>query len=68
MATGSSRRRGAPFKLGKITATIGASVGISVCPNHGSSEEALVKCADQAMYRSKEKGKNTCTSASSPDD
>jgi diguanylate cyclase (GGDEF)-like protein len=59
---------GRPFELGKTTASIGASVGIAICPNHGKSEEVLIKCADQAMYRSKEKGKSTCTSASTLDD
>ena len=58
---------GRPFRLKAATVSIGASVGIAVFPDHGDSEEALVKNADKAMYQSKAKGKNTCTSASSLD-
>ena len=58
---------GRPFRLKAATVSIGASVGIAVFPDHGDSEEALLKNADKAMYQSKAKGKNTCTSASSLD-
>ncbi|MDO9215634.1 MAG: diguanylate cyclase, partial [Lacisediminimonas sp.] len=39
---------------------ITASIGISTCPQDGHDEYTLVKRADQAMYRAKAAGKNTC--------
>ena len=35
-----------------------ASIGISLFPNHGDSPNALLKKADNAMYRAKRAGKN----------
>lgn len=35
-----------------------ASIGISIYPGDGDTVEALIKAADAAMYRAKEKGKN----------
>ncbi|WP_272699242.1 sensor domain-containing diguanylate cyclase [Desulfovibrio sp. Fe33] len=55
----------APIALKSGPVTIGASVGVAVFPEHGHSEEDLIKKADQAMYISKNKGKNTCTLADS---
>jgi diguanylate cyclase (GGDEF)-like protein/PAS domain S-box-containing protein/hemerythrin-like metal-binding protein len=40
---------------------VGASVGISIYPEHGSAMDSLLTAADQAMYRSKSSGKNTYT-------
>lgn len=40
---------------------VGASVGISVYPDHGSAMDNLMTAADQAMYESKRIGKNTYT-------
>jgi diguanylate cyclase (GGDEF)-like protein/PAS domain S-box-containing protein/hemerythrin-like metal-binding protein len=41
--------------------TVGASVGISVYPDHGSAMDNLITAADHAMYESKRRGKNTYT-------
>lgn len=35
-----------------------ASVGVALYPTHGSTVEALLSCADQAMYTAKKAGKN----------
>lgn len=40
---------------------VGASVGISIYPEHGSALDSLLTAADQAMYGSKSSGKNTYT-------
>jgi diguanylate cyclase (GGDEF)-like protein len=53
----------APIPLREGPATIGASVGVSVYPEHGTAADVLIQKADQAMYVSKHKGKNTCTMA-----
>jgi diguanylate cyclase (GGDEF)-like protein len=34
------------------------SVGIALCPDHGTDEETLMRRADLALYRAKERGKN----------
>jgi len=54
---------GAPIGLASGSASIGASVGVAVFPEHGESAEILLRNADQAMYASKSRGKNTCTVA-----
>ena len=38
---------------------VNASIGISVFPDDGQDAEALIKCADTAMYHAKENGRNT---------
>ena len=43
----------APMKIGQLKLTVHASIGIAVCPSDGASAEALVKRADEAMYRAK---------------
>nr|WP_321242207.1 sensor domain-containing diguanylate cyclase [uncultured Tolumonas sp.] len=37
---------------------ISCSIGISICPEHGESIDALRKSADQALYSSKQLGRN----------
>ena len=45
-----------PFELGGHSVDIGASIGVSLCPDHGSSIETLMRAADIAMYHAKSTG------------
>ena len=45
-----------PFELSAHSVDIGASLGIAISPDHGSSIEALMRSADIAMYRAKSCG------------
>jgi EAL domain-containing protein (putative c-di-GMP-specific phosphodiesterase class I) len=47
-----------PFRLGQEIAYISASIGITLYPRDGLSAGALLRNADQAMYRSKDLGRN----------
>lgn len=47
-----------PFIFEDIQLYISASIGISMYPSDAQTVEELLKCADLAMYFSKEKGKN----------
>lgn len=49
---------GKPVDLDGNDASIGASIGIAMYPDHGLSAEDLLKQADIAMYTVKESGKN----------
>ena len=56
-----------PYDLGKgTTANVGASVGISVFPQHGTDAEDLQRAADGALYHSKREGKNRISVARTP--
>ncbi len=48
-----------PFFLEGNEAFIGASIGISICPDNGEDSETLQRQADSAMYQAKNLGKNT---------
>lgn len=48
-----------PFVLQEYQLYVTPSIGISVYPSCGDSADILIKNADTAMYRAKEKGKNT---------
>jgi diguanylate cyclase (GGDEF)-like protein len=37
---------------------VGVSIGVVVCPEHGSEAESLLDLADRAMYRAKHGGRN----------
>jgi predicted signal transduction protein with EAL and GGDEF domain len=45
-----------PFELGGHSVDIGASIGVSIYPCHGTSIEALMRAADIAMYHAKSTG------------
>ena len=40
------------------SATVGASIGIALSPDHGTDLRSLIKIADITMYRIKNQGKN----------
>lgn len=46
-----------PYELEQGRAQISASIGISLCPEHGDSAEALIHAADTAMYAAKAGGR-----------
>jgi diguanylate cyclase (GGDEF)-like protein len=48
-----------PFDLDGERRVIGVSIGISVYPLDGDDADTLLKKADTAMYRAKERGRNT---------
>jgi diguanylate cyclase len=45
-----------PFELYGHSVDIGASIGVSVSPDHGTSVESLMRAADIAMYDAKSRG------------
>jgi predicted signal transduction protein with EAL and GGDEF domain len=45
-----------PFELGGHSVDIGASIGVSIFPDHGSSVEVLMRASDIAMYHAKSTG------------
>ncbi len=45
-----------PFELHGHSVDVGASIGVAVGPDHGSTIEALMRAADIAMYRAKSLG------------
>lgn len=47
-----------PVRLGEREASVGASIGVSLFPDHGNSTASLIQAADHAMYQVKKSGKN----------
>jgi diguanylate cyclase (GGDEF)-like protein len=47
------------FEVGGFQLCAAASIGIGIYPDNGQSMEELLRCADIAMYRAKELGRNT---------
>ena len=45
-----------PFELCSHGVDIGASIGVAISPDHGTSVEALMRAADIAMYQAKDRG------------
>ena len=48
-----------PFKFDGYNLNITTSIGVAIYPNDGEDADGLMKNADIAMYRAKEKGRNT---------
>ncbi len=47
-----------PFLIDGLELHISSSIGIALFPDDGADEEALSRCADEAMYRAKSEGRN----------
>lgn len=47
-----------PFKIGQVELYTSASIGLATYPDDGRDLDALTRCADIAMYKAKEHGKN----------
>ncbi|MBF0471622.1 MAG: diguanylate cyclase [Gammaproteobacteria bacterium] len=60
----SSLRR--PHRIGGAECQVAASIGISIYPQHGETTEALILCADDAMYYAKNHGKDCFSFCISP--
>jgi diguanylate cyclase (GGDEF)-like protein len=48
-----------PYAIDRTQAVITVSVGVVTYPEAGGDLESLMRCADEAMYAAKEKGKNS---------
>lgn len=48
----------AAHRIDQFALQVTASIGISLYPNNGESIDALIKCADAAMYQAKAAGRN----------
>ncbi len=46
-----------------MTVQVGASIGVSLFPDDGGDAETLLRAADQALYKAKRLGKNSCLRA-----
>jgi diguanylate cyclase (GGDEF)-like protein len=46
-----------PFSSLGEAANIGASIGVAICPDHGTDLSTLMKAADTAMYHAKSSGR-----------
>ncbi|MEM8571987.1 MAG: EAL domain-containing protein [Pseudomonadota bacterium] len=44
------------FQIEGLQLAVSSSIGIALCPDHATSREHLLKCADVAMYQAKEAG------------
>jgi predicted signal transduction protein with EAL and GGDEF domain len=50
-----------PFELADGPQVCGASVGIALCPAHGTGTQELLRCADIALYEAKRAGRGRAT-------
>lgn len=49
-----------PLERGDTRLCVGASIGVARYPEDGRGAQALITCADAAMYAAKQAGGNTC--------
>ncbi|HEX5755214.1 MAG TPA: diguanylate cyclase [Arenimonas sp.] len=47
-----------PIVVDALPLAVSSSIGVAVFPEHGGDEPGLVRCADEAMYAAKARGKN----------
>lgn len=43
---------------GKVLGPVTVSIGIAAHPDHGSDRDVLIRCADEALYRAKNEGRD----------
>ena len=53
-----SQRLSDPFQIGARECWVSASIGVSLFPHDAADADALVRCADLAMYEAKRRGPN----------
>ena len=46
-----------PFDVDGVSFSLGCSIGVAMYPTDGNSLDALIQCADTAMFRVKERGR-----------
>ena len=63
--TSTERDRFTP-DAGSAEISVTVSIGYAVFPEHARTPETMIEAADQALYRSKEGGRNRVTSAEGP--
>ncbi|MBF0422732.1 MAG: GGDEF domain-containing protein [Magnetococcales bacterium] len=49
-----------PFSIDTLSPKVGASIGISMYPEHGADSEVLLRKADLSLYAVKQCGRNHC--------
>lgn len=50
----------APITLERGTVCVGASIGVALYPDHRSTSDQVLACADGAMYVPKSRGNGVC--------
>ena len=48
-----------PYDMGGLPVRCGASIGVAIAPTDAREWEALLSCADAALYKAKAEGRNT---------
>ncbi len=48
----------APYRIGEHELTLTASIGVAIFPDDAADGDALLRCADDAMYQAKYHGRN----------